>query len=144
MSELFAEPAMQTYAICAAVLVLKMWLTGNVTGITRIVRGVYITQEDYQFTGKTDPGSDPLIDRLRRIHQNDLENILPFLAVGFLYALTGPAYGLAWWLFLLFTLGRIGHTITYVTALQPWRTLFYEIGNLTLVAITVLLLINLF
>lgn len=140
MSDLIADPVMRIYAICAAVLVLKMWLTGNATGLTRILRGSFITDEDYRLAGKTEGGGDPMVERLRRIHQNDLENILPFLVVAFLYALTGPGYTLAWWLFVLFTLGRVGHSVTYALALQPWRTLLFEVGNVILLAVAVLLL----
>lgn len=90
MSDLLADPVMQTFAVCATVLILRMWLTGNATGLTRVVHGVYITEQGYQLTGKTDTGTDPLIERLRRIHQDDLENILPFLAAGFPVCLDRP------------------------------------------------------
>lgn len=143
MNELLADPVMQVYAICAAVLVLKMWLTGTATGTTRILRRAYITDEDYALVGQAEPRTDATVERLRRIHQNDLENILPFLVVGFLYALTGPSYTLAWWLFTLFTAARIVHTGVYLAALQPWRTIVFEIGNIVLLVLTILLLVAL-
>lgn len=141
MSELLTNPVMQVYAICAAILVFKMWLTGSATGLLRILRKSYITEEDYRLTGSADRGPDPVIERLRRAHANDLENILPFLVVAFLWALTGPTYALAWWLFTGFTVARIAHTGAYVTALQPWRSLLFEVGNFILLALIVLLLI---
>jgi len=141
MQQLINEPTMQVYAICAAILVLKMWLTGNATGIMRILRASYITAEDVRFAGKGQVGDDPLVERLRRVHRNDLENILPFLAVGFLYALTGPSYAVAWWLLTIYTVSRIAHTVCYVASWQPWRTVIFEIGNFILLAIIVLLLV---
>lgn len=141
MNALLADPTMQVFAVCAAILVLKMWLTGTATGLTRILRGAYITDEDYELVGKTEPRTDPLVERLRRVHQNDLENILPFLAVGFLYALTGPSETIAWWLFTLFTAARIAHTGTYLLSLQPWRSIIFEIGNVILLIVTILLLL---
>lgn len=141
MTELMTDPTMQVFAVCASLLVLKMWLTGTATGITRILRRAYITEEDYALLGKTEPNTDPLVERLRRIHQNDLENILPFLAAGFLYALTGPSQDLAWWLFTVFTAARIVHTGTYLLSLQPWRTIAFEVGNIALLVIVILLLL---
>lgn len=143
MNELLADPVMQVFAVCAAILVLKMWLTGTATGLTRILRRAYITDEDYELVGKAEPRTDPTVERLRRIHQNDLENILPFLAAGFLYALTGPSYDVAWWLFTLFTAARIAHTGTYLASMQPWRTIVFEVGNVVLLVITILLLVAL-
>lgn len=137
MVELIATPAFQAYAVCAALLVLKMWLTGNATGLLRVRRGVFITPEDYTFTGKPTAGQDETIERLRRAHQNDLENVLPFLAVGALYAATGPSATLAGWLFGIFTVARIVHTVVYAMGLQPWRTIAFEAGNLSLLVLVV-------
>ncbi|MDN5862209.1 MAG: MAPEG family protein [Salinisphaera sp.] len=140
MNDLLSIPTVQVYAVCAALLVLKMWLTGTATGITRVLRKSYVSDEDYRLTGHEDRGPNPLVERLRRIHANDLESILPFLVIAFLYALTEPGYALAWWLFTGFTVARIAHTGAYLTSLQPWRSLFFEVGNLILLALIVLLL----
>ncbi len=140
MTELLASPPMQLFLLCAAILTLKMWLTANGTGLLRVLRGVYISPEDYALVGAQSKAPDETIERVRRAHQNDLENILPFLAVGFLYAATGPSYTTAWWLFVAFTAGRILHTICYALGLQPWRTLAFEVGNVALLAMIVLLL----
>jgi uncharacterized MAPEG superfamily protein len=77
------------------------------------------------------------------VHQNDLENILPFLIVALLYALSGPAFGLAAALFVTFTVARLLHTAAYVAEMQPWRSIFYEVGQISLVVTTILLLVNL-
>jgi len=60
-----------------------MLITGAAVGLTRIARGEYITAEDYAFAGKTPPPAEnPTLSRLRRAHQNDLENIPVFFVVG--------------------------------------------------------------
>ena len=141
MSAILGQPAVHAYAIAAAVLVLKMVLTGNITGISRVLKGIYITPEDYEFTGKQQSGQDEFIERTRRVHRNDLENILPFLAIGWLFALAGSSATAAAWLFGIFTVARIAHTLAYLGRLQPWRTLFYEVGNITLLIMTVWTLI---
>lgn len=143
MTELLAEPALRAYAVCAALLVLKMWLTGNAVGLLRVRRGVYATPEDYAFMGMPAAAEDETIERLRRAHRNDLENVLPFLAVGALYAATGPSATLAGWLFGLFTVARVAHTVVYGLGLQPWRTIAFEAGNLSLLVIVVHTLVRL-
>lgn len=134
---LLSQPAVHAYAIVAAVLVLKMALTGTLTGLSRVVKGVYLTPEDYKFAGKTPAQDDEFIERTRRIHRNDLENILPFLAIGFIFSLTGVSVTAASWLFGIFAVVRVLHTLTYLFSLQPWRTLFYEVGNVVLFIITI-------
>ena len=144
MHELLQDATVRLYALCAAVLVLKMAFTGSATGIVRFLRGAYITPEDYAFMGKTPAAPDEAVERLRRVHLNDLESILPYLIIGFLYALSGPSYAVAATLFVLFTLARLLHTATYLAGLQPWRSIFFEVGQLSLVVTAILLLVNLF
>jgi len=144
MPGLMQDPTTRLYMLCAAVLVLKMAFTGTATGILRLRRGAYVTPEDYAFMGRVPTPPDEAVERLRRVHQNDLENILPFLIIGFLYALSGPAFAVAATLFVAFTAARLLHTATYIAAAQPWRSVFYEVGQFSLVVTTILLLVNLF
>ncbi len=55
-----------------------------------------------------------------RAHLNDLENILPFAIIGYLYVLTQPSAFLASWLFRMTAISRILHTVLYLTA-SPLR-----------------------
>lgn len=143
MADLLSQPAMRLYAVCAAVLVLKMWLTGNGTGLLRVRKGVFISPEDYAAAGRPPAGADEQIERVRRAHLNDLENILPFLVVAFLLAASGVSYRLVWWLVVPFTAARVLHTVFYVVGLQPWRTLAFEVGNVALLVTTLALLVRL-
>jgi glutathione S-transferase len=143
MTSLLSDPTMRVFAVCAAILVLKMLVTANITGVLRTVRRVYATPEDYHFFGQEPVVTrDEQIERVRRAHQNDLENILPFLGIGFLYALSGPSYTAAWWLFVLFTSARILHTVTYIAGLQPWRTVVFAVAQIALYAIALRLLLS--
>jgi uncharacterized MAPEG superfamily protein len=144
MNALLTDPTMRLFALCAAVLVVKMLATANLTGILRTVRKVYATPEDYQFFGQEPvETADEQIERSRRAHLNDLENILPFLAIGFLYALTGPSYTVAWWLFVLFTIARLAHTAVYIAGLQPWRTIVFGVGQIALYVMALTVLVRL-
>ncbi len=50
---------------------------------------------------------------------NDLENILLFLTIAFVYFGTGPSLGCAKFLFRLFTAARFMHTLVYVVFVIP-------------------------
>ncbi len=142
MNQALSEPAVLVFVICAGLLVIKMQLMTVATTILRNVRGVYLSPEDYRLFGQEPKPPDELIERVRRAHQNDLENILPFLAIGFLYALSGPSYSAAWWLCVVFTAARMLHTLTYIAGLQPWRSIFFGIASLALTITTILLLLR--
>ena len=117
MSVSLSDPTMRLFVVCAAILVLKMSVTSLATAVFRNLRGVFVSPEDYAFRRKPPREPDEQIERIRRAHHNDLEAILPFLAVGFLAAATGAvSYRVAWWLFVPFTTARILHTIAYSRA----------------------------
>jgi uncharacterized MAPEG superfamily protein len=75
-----------------------------------------------------------------RAWRNDLENIPIFLILGWIYV----AAGLSTTLFIIycavFVIARILHTICYLNAVQPLRTISFVVGSLAMLA----LIINLF
>ncbi len=131
MSELLANPALRLFALCYLILVLKMMVLGSYTSVMRIRRRIYATPEDYALQGlKASTKADEDIERSRRAHRNDLENILPFFGVGLVYALTDPSLLAAQISFIGFTLARVLHSIFYVYQMQPARTLAFSFGAL--------------
>ena len=62
--------------------------------------------------------SDPDVERIRRNHLNDLENIVPFVLVGLLYVGTNPDRDVALWHFRIFLASRVLHTITYLVGIS--------------------------
>ena len=140
MANPLSEPTLSLFTICAAILTLKMLLMATLVGVLRNVRGVHIAPEDYRLLGRTPRPPDELIERVRRAHQNDVENILPFLGVGLLFALSGGSATVAWWLFLVFTVSRFLHTVFYLAALQPWRSVIFTVNAVALCTMSVLLL----
>ncbi len=140
---LLDEPVMRLYVLSAVILILKMIATGGFTGTLRLFRKAYITEEDARFM-RVEPGAqpDPLIGRLERIQRNDVENIPTYLISAFLFALSGPPTALAAWLFGLVTVSRLLHTLIYAGGWQPWRSIVFEVGNFTHVALLVLLIRN--
>ncbi|XP_043914556.1 prostaglandin E synthase isoform X3 [Protopterus annectens] len=74
---------------------------------------------------------DATVERYRRAHRNDMENIFPFLFLGAIYSLLGPNLLLARIHFLVFFIFRIVHTVAYLFALRaPIRSVAYSIAQL--------------
>jgi uncharacterized MAPEG superfamily protein len=82
----------------------------------------------------------PDVQRMLRLHRNDLENILPFFTVALIFVLIGASAFAAQVYFYTFTGARIVHTITYVAKLQPWRTVAYVVGVACMVGMLVQIL----
>jgi uncharacterized MAPEG superfamily protein len=117
------------YALCALLLVLKMMAVGVATSWLRLRRRVFASPEDYRLQSLEPSGRrDPDVERARRAHRNDLENVLPFLAVGPIYALTDPSPAGAWLCFVGFTTARILHSVFYLREMMPHRTMAYTVG----------------
>lgn len=74
--------------------------------------------------------NDPDVERVRRAHQNDLENVLPFFIMGFLYMFTNPSVMLATNLFRAVAIARIAHTLVYAVVVvpQPARGISWMVG----------------
>merc|ERR550519_1162744 len=102
------------------------------TAFFRFSRGAFANPEDVADKPAEERKKwlkiDPDVERVRRCHQNDLENIIPFVAVGLLYSLSGPDLSTALIHFRVFAASRIIHTVVYVTPLpQPSRALSWII-----------------
>jgi len=141
---LLAVPAVRLFGIVSLLLVVKMIAVGFATSTLRIRRKVYSTPEDYVLNRVTPKGPDEGVERIRRAHQNDLENILPFFVVGFLYALTTPSLLGARVYFIGFLATRVLHSVFYIRSLQPHRTIAFTAGTLLLVGMLVSTLMRLF
>lgn len=138
MTTPYSMPAFHLFAIVAVLLVLKMMVVGNYTSYLRIRRRAFATPEDYALQGLAARATvDPDIERVRRAHQNDLENVLPFLIVGLLYALTGPSPIAARIYFIGFLVARVLHSVFYIAGMQPHRTIAFTLGAALLFAMMV-------
>ncbi|XP_036376159.1 microsomal glutathione S-transferase 1-like [Megalops cyprinoides] len=128
-SEVFL--AFSTYA---TIVILKMMLMAPLTAYFRLTRKAFANPEDAGMRKNEEEKkkmvrTDPDVERVRRCHQNDLENIIPFVVIGLLYALTGPDLHTALLHFRIFVGSRFIHTIAYVMVLpQPSRGLAWMAG----------------
>ena len=141
--ELTSNPVFTVFAVCSAVLCLKMIAVGHYTGLTRIRRKVYLNPEDAKAFSKMDEFvsvEHPDVDRGLRAHRNDLESTLPFLAIGLVYVLTGPPVLMASVLLIAFTVLRCVFPLFYIRAMQPWRSASFMLAELCLVIMLVQIL----
>ena len=134
--DLLSNSVFTVFAVCAAVLCLKMIVVGHYTGLTRIRRAVYLNPEDAKAFSNMEmeaaSAEHPDVDRGLRAHRNDLESTLPFLAIGLVYVLTGPPAALAKLLLITFTVLRCVFGIFYIRAMQPRRSASFVLAELCL------------
>lgn len=138
MANLIDSEVLQAFITYATIVLLKMLLMAPMTAYFRITRKAFANPEDAGSHGKTPEDkkkmlrTDADVERVRRCHQNDLENIIPFVLIGLLFALTGPELSMALLHFRVFVGSRFIHTVAYVLALpQPSRGLSWIVGMLT-------------
>ncbi|XP_022903907.1 microsomal glutathione S-transferase 1-like isoform X2 [Onthophagus taurus] len=123
------NPIFRGYVLCSSVLVLKTMAMAHLTGIQRFKRQVFVNPEDAAVF-KCKPKIDANVERVRRAHLNDLENIPIFFVAGFGYMLTNPPVRTALMLFKIFTIARFLHSLVYavVKVPQPARGLAWGTG----------------
>jgi glutathione S-transferase len=144
----FENPVFTAFAISAAIMVLKVvamsWLT-----VVRMmqVKGGFRSPEDLRKT-PLNPAPDPKqllpnehVERIRRIQQNDLENLPFFFVAGALYVLTDPPLVLAQWLFYGYAASRLLHFAAYISGqIHDIRATLWTVGSLIIVFMAVMVL----
>lgn len=143
------NPVFATYVIAASLMILKAvsmsWLT-----VARMMsaKGGFRAPEDLRKT-PLNPDPDPRqlepderVERIRRIHQNDLENLPFFLVAGLLFVVAEPSLWLARLLLYGYVVSRLLHFAAYLTAqTHDLRASLWTVGSLILIAMTVIALL---
>lgn len=140
----FQNPLFATYVIAATLMILKAvsmsWLT-----VVRMmqVKGGFRSPEDLRKTSlNPEPNPrqlepDERVERMRRIHLNDLENLPFFLVAGFLYVLTEPSLLLARVLLYGYVASRLLHFAAYASArTHDTRATLWTVGSVILIFMT--------
>lgn len=146
MGELHTDnPVFVTYLIATALTVLKVMGQGWMT-VYRMMKvgGGYAAPEDLR-PGLINKAPDPTqlevndyVDRSRRMHRNDLENIPAFWAAGLIFVAVAPPLWLAQGLLYGFVVARAAHAGAYATAQShEVRATFYTVGSLIVIAMAV-------
>lgn len=139
------NPVFATYAVCASLMVLKVMGQGWMT-IYRLmkVQSGFASPEDARpglYNPNPRPGQtdvDDYVDRSRRMHRNDLENIPAFWMAGLLFVTVDPPLLFAQVLMYGFVLARVFHSVAYATAQShEVRSIFYTVGSLVVIYMAV-------
>ncbi|XP_029024132.1 prostaglandin E synthase [Betta splendens] len=127
----------------AVLLVIKMYVIAIITGQVRLRKKAFANPEDaLRHGGLQYHREDPYVERCRRAHVNDMENILPFLFLGAIYSLTGPSLAVARLHFLVFFVGRVVHSVAYLLALRaPTRSVAYSVAQIPCVSMALQILV---
>jgi glutathione S-transferase len=139
------EPVMATYVISASIMLLKIMGQGWITVYCMLkIGGGFLNPEDNN-KGLANPIPRPgqldtndYVERSRRMHRNDVENILPFLVAGLLFVLTNPSLILAQLLLYGFVLTRAGHFIAYFNGWShEVRATFFTAGSMIIIGMAI-------
>ena len=121
----FDNPVFRYYAVAAALMIVKMMSQGWITVFRMMkVKGGYRYPEDaLRSLGNPHPSPEQLlsneyVERSRRMHGNDVENIPLFLVAGLLYVCTAPADVAALVMFTVYVLSRFAHFYVVLAARQ--------------------------
>lgn len=121
------------YIFYAGILIFKTFMMSFLTARQRMKNRVLPSPEDYgeKNKGKPIPSCED-VDRVRRAHQNDLENIPIFLIIALLYTLLNlsPVRGI--WCLRIFTAARFLHTIAYLNSVSKPRGAGFVVGTICL------------
>jgi len=135
------NPVFQVYTVAASVMVLKVMGQGWMTVYRMLkVNGGWASPEDLRpgMINKTPNvsqlDSNDFVERSRRMHRNDLENIPAFWISGLLFVFAEPGLILAQILLYGFVVARLLHSIAYATQLShEVRATFYTLGSVIVV-----------
>jgi prostaglandin-E synthase 1 len=140
-----AHPVFVAYAITCVVLCLNLLMLWVSSGAIRAKGGVAINPEDGARYGVPVSEFDPpTVARLLRAHRNAEATIYPFLLLGLLFVFTGGKAAIAIPIFAIFVVARIVHSIVYLKAMQPWRTIAFAVSLLAVVALVGAIIHDLF
>ena len=143
------NPVFVTYMIAASIMILKLMGQGWMT-VYRMLKsdsGLASPEDLRPGMINRNPRPDQLdlndyVDRSRRMHRNDLENIPAFLACGLLFVVAGPSYLLANILLYSYVGARLVHTLAYATKQShEVRATLYTIGSIGVVVMAVYVLV---
>lgn len=136
------NPVFQTYALAAAIMLLKLALQPWIT-VQRMlkVRAGFRSPEDMKkspinpLPNENQTAMNEYVDRSRRINLNDLESIPAFLIAGLLFVLVEPSLLLAQILIWTYVAARALHFVAYITAqLHDIRATFWTFSSLSIIA----------
>jgi microsomal prostaglandin-E synthase 1 len=129
-----SDPALSVYALSAVFVCLHMLVLDAYSGAVRARSKTTPNREDsktFEIVA-TDPED---VARVLRAHRNLVNNGVPFLILGLVLVLLGTTKTVALAYFSTFIVARVGHTFAYLGGKQPFRSIFFGVGQLAIVGI---------
>jgi prostaglandin-E synthase 1 len=123
------DPAFAVYALSAAFLSIHMIVLDSYSGAVRAKVKVTPNKEDARQTASVALEEPEAVARVMRV------NTVPFLVLGLVLVLIGTTKTTAMAYFGTFVAARLGHTFAYLAGKQPWRSIFFTIGQLAILGI---------
>jgi prostaglandin-E synthase 1 len=134
MDNIQSFEALYAYAVTALVLCINMIIIWSYSGYVRFKTKIAINPEDAErFKTKLEDFDPPEVARVLRVMNNASANVIPFLILGLVFVLIGGPASTAKMIFGIFAVARLLHSIAYLAAKQPWRTIFFTIGSIATV-----------
>lgn len=136
----FENPVFRCFAVAAALMIVKMMTQGWITVFRMLsINGGFRYPEDAR-KSPTNPHPSPeqllpneYVERARRMHQNDTENIPLFLVAGLLYVTTAPGELAALSIFSAYVLSRFAHFYVTLTARShELRAALWTVGSIVI------------
>lgn len=142
------NPVFFHFAIAAALTVLKVMGQGWMTVYRMMKSDAGLVSPEDVAAGPFNKNPRPeqlepndYVERSRRMHRNDLENIPAFWMAGLLLVAVAPPLWLAIVLFYGFVLARTLHTLAYATKRShETRATFYTIGSVIVIVMALYVL----
>jgi len=125
------------FAFYGTLCLIKTGAMSLITSWNRWKYGSFNNPQDAQIEAKSeDPGEykklmvpKEEVEKVRRAHLNDLENVVPFVLLGLLYVATDPDKATAMWHFQTFFCVRLSHTVACLTGMrQSVRAVNFLVG----------------
>ncbi|CAF0863362.1 unnamed protein product [Adineta steineri] len=138
----------RNFLFYAVASILKMMIMSPLTSRQRFEKNAFANPEDIPLDERKTiqtTTADPDVERIRRNHLNDIENIVPFVLIGFCYIACNPNATLALWHFRIFFFSRLFHTFAYqIPIRQPSRALAFLVGFVVTVSMTAQILFQVY
>ncbi|XP_058958469.2 microsomal glutathione S-transferase 1 isoform X1 [Pocillopora verrucosa] len=120
---------LSAYLLYGSALMLKTFAMSFFTVRQRMANKALPSPEDYGKDNTKPVPVNPDVERVRRAHLNDLENIPIFMIVALLYGLSGEPVARGIWCLRIFTGARFLHTIAYLNGISAPRALGFLSGS---------------
>jgi uncharacterized MAPEG superfamily protein len=130
-------PALPVYALFATGLCLFVLILDSWSAVARAKTKTTLNKEDQKGEVAVVEEERDAVARVNRVWRNAFANTLPFLVIGFLYVLTGASARNATIYYGVFAGARLIHAVAYLNGKQPWRSLFYTVGQLATLGLAV-------